>query len=162
MGGSRECIPLTIIIASTIERRMVADTLVIAGDGFSKEGHVIKIRRATDGALCGAAGDAPGCAAFMTWACAASSRRKRRLDPKVFTDGMNGLILTPKGALLLYLSPVPEELIDPFKAIGAGHDLAKGAMLAGATAEEAARLCCGHHPMCGGELTVLRLGDESK
>ena len=47
--------------------------------------------------------------------------------------------------------------VDP-QAIGGAQEMAFGAMYAGASAEEAVRLCIGRHDAAGGEALVERLG----
>lgn len=50
-----------------------------------------------------------------------------------------------------------------FHAQGKPWEFAMGAMATGASAEEAARLCCQYYPgVCGGEITVLRVGKNAK
>lgn len=50
----------------------------------------------------------------------------------------------------------------PFFAQGGPWHFALGAMAGGASAEDAARLCCEYYPgVCGGEITVLRIGKNA-
>lgn len=47
----------------------------------------------------------------------------------------------------------------PFYAEGSGSVLAFGAMAAGASAEEAAKVACQYDTSCGGEIHVLKIGE---
>lgn len=53
----------------------------------------------------------------------------------------------------------PLELRTPYVAIGSGAEVATGALAAGATAEEAAKIACLHAAGCGGAIMTYTLED---
>lgn len=74
-------------------------------------------------------------------------------------EDIQGLWLQAGGAVLERSGPGGwYHSAAPFYAIGDGAWFAMGAMAAGASAEEAARLACEYHPgSCGGGIDVLRV-----
>ena len=74
------------------------------------------------------------------------------------SDEFTGLLLDETW-LYKYKSPlVPTRIESECSAIGSGAQAALGAMLMGATPEEAAQVACGIDPYCSGPITVERLG----
>ncbi|WP_315768415.1 MULTISPECIES: hypothetical protein [unclassified Bradyrhizobium] len=129
---------------------MAADTLIIKGS--TKFGHVTKIVRRDDGALCGCSGNLNWAQAFHRWFLAGEIG-----DPPELSEYDTGLIAR---------NGEPE--VDVFEqggsyrckvnwtAIGSGKEYAFGAMCAGADAEQAVEIACIYDPASAGPRTVLR------
>ncbi len=70
-------------------------------------------------------------------------------------ESANGLIFPGGNRVVWRYNAVWASHIAPFFAYGSGSELALGAMLAGATAEEAVRAAAQRDTGTGGEITVL-------
>lgn len=129
---------------------MAADSLSTAGG--ERVAFPQKLHRASDGRLFGSAGPSADCALFTKW------MRGETGKPDL-SDGFSALVLTPEGRVF-YLCPKlePVEFIVP-QAIGSGAPYAIGAMLAGASPEEAVRIAIQRDTTSGGEIQSLCLNE---
>lgn len=73
-------------------------------------------------------------------------------------DQFEGLIISPDGEVN-QIDPAgyPMLVSNPFHAIGAGAEIATGALAMGADAKEAVRLAIKYHTGCGGKIRTLKL-----
>lgn len=122
-------------------------------------GYSIKIvKRAHDGALCGADGNANLAAAFRRWFLAGENPDSR---PKLSGDdnaNAGALIVRPDGSMEEHDANGWHATSGPFYAIGSGSPEALGAMAAGADARRAVEIAIELDNDCGGKIDVLRLG----
>jgi hypothetical protein len=149
---------------------------VVAADGASWQGSVkaetgkLKIVRSRDGALGAACGDACCTEFFRVWFALTEAREQRGFyrskdDPLVIDKDdrddrreFRSAWLEPDGDVIIM-----EHNGRPYLAgrgplaLGAAEGMAFGAMYAGASAEEAVRVCVERHADCGGEVFVERL-----
>lgn len=136
---------------------LAADTSISLDSG-DFEGTAAKLARSPAGSLAGAAGAASCCALFL--ALTASGQVDNWLDQGQREGGVLrpldlplplDLHLGPSGFGALYVhysglvyaisaTLLPYSYAAPFYAEGSGHEYAKGAMSAGASAEEAVRI----------------------
>ncbi|WP_316196603.1 hypothetical protein [Bradyrhizobium sp. SZCCHNS3053] len=128
---------------------MAADTLMIKGS--TKFGHVTKIVKRDDGALCGGSGNLNWVQAFHRWfldGCVDA--------PPELSEYDNGLIAR-KGdpEVEVYEQGGSFRFKANWTAIGSGKEYAFGAMCAGASAEDAVLIACIYDPGTGGIPTVL-------
>lgn len=97
--------------------------------------------------------------------CAAARDLLPKLGPKMAltSGGVWGVWLKADGQVVhMDDSGVWYASEAPFSAQGKPWEFAMGAMAAGLSAEDAARLCCGYYPgVCGGKITVLRIGKNA-
>jgi len=70
-------------------------------------------------------------------------------------DGVNALWLRADGSVWCLDKEAFYQISGPFFAEGSGRAFAIGAMAAGASAAEAARIACEHDTNCGGAITIL-------
>jgi len=113
---------------------LAADTAVNAGD--MTVGTTVKIARAPDGTIGGAAGPLGITTKFLRW----------------LQDGMIGEPPSGKEVQLMWVTPDGKvwandgdgayEMVHAYCAIGTGYRMAMGAMAFGATAREAVEVCC--------------------
>lgn len=127
---------------------LAADTLTTA-DGV-RSGFAQKIFRA--GRLrIGAAGSAPLIEKFRDWLAAGMVG-----DAPLHSDDAAFFVIAPSAPAVMWTQNGPWRIREPFWALGSGEHFAKGAMMAGASAEEAvliaAQVCTG----VGGRVMVLR------
>ena len=124
----------------------------MAGDSLTTAGNQVvafrqKVFKFADGRIAGACGDTTECRKLMRWL-------EHGGDKPDVGDAF-ALVLSPDGTAEYWdkeLEPLP--YIVPM-AIGSGGDLAIGAMLAGASPEEAVKLAIERDISCGGEITVI-------
>ena len=131
---------------------MAADGATFTHDRIA--GMVRKIARAPDGSLGAAAGDAGECGRFRTWV------ENGMKEPFKLTEGADfgGIVVSPSGIVTRLDNKARPVLLDADYAIeGAPEDIAAGAMEAGATAEQAVRICIKVHGFCAGPVQVERL-----
>lgn len=129
---------------------MAADSLVTSDRVVS--GTVRKLSRLKDGGIVGCAGRVDVAGEFAAWLNGVAEK------PKEVDDDFYALVLTADGEVFLYderLSPTHVEA--DFYAIGSGHEVAKGAMAAGATPEEAVEIACKLNLYTGPPVLVERL-----
>jgi hypothetical protein len=114
-----------------------------------------KIVRGPKGSLAGAAGPHDLISQFQDWIIGGEIG-PLRIDAEETEFG--GLILRPGGAIfaVTHKSRILE-ILGGIAAEGIGRSFAMGAMLSGASAEQAAQLCVERVARCGGEVQVERL-----
>ncbi len=133
---------------------IATDGKSMAGDTQQSNGHIfgfaVKVFRAPDGRIFGAAGPSADCRKFERWMMAGGD------EPKV-SDKFAGIILNLDGTvdwidedweLIRIMTPC---------ALGSGEYYATGAMEAGATPEQAVAISMKRDTGTGGEITVLHL-----
>lgn len=131
---------------------------VIAGDtqvtcGSVIDGWAQKVFRKGP-ILFGASGDSGRCDVFCDWVMGGLKGDAPRLKD---ADGDASGFLFPGGDLVLWrYQDVWTRHRAPFFAYGSGYEIALGAMIAGATAEQAVRAAAERDTKTGGEITVLR------
>ncbi len=131
---------------------LAADTFVWSGS--ITIGTTTKIIKAPDGWMAGTAGDSYAGECFRRWVM---NRRTPEWSNDI--ENFTGLLIDPNGNVLSYDSKYkgPSHAIASFYAIGSGYEVAIGAMSAGASAEEAARIAIERCSHCGGMIDVLKL-----
>mgnify|MGYP001595236702 CR=1 FL=1 len=117
---------------------------------------VSKIVHLPDGSLFGAAGWLPVIEQAREWLADGADPEKR--PAKAEADDLSGCLMRPDGSLWSVsfrfdIYPEPAGI----DAQGAHNEFLYGAMLAGASAEEAVRLAIRHCTHAGGEVQVERL-----
>jgi len=143
---------------------------VVVADGSSWQGGFMtqrdaqKIVRSRDGAIGAACGCASDTAAFRAWfteTSAADQRVPRSAGPLSKLDeksGFQALWLDPSGdAWMLDWNGDAYCVGREPQATGGSAMVALGAMYAGASAEEAVRICIERHDCAGGDVFVERL-----
>lgn len=136
---------------------MAADTGVFADDLLLA--YQRKIVRGPSGSLAAAAGPFNLAAKFRSWI---ESGEESALGINTAEEMFGALILRPSGDILqVGHDSAVIEVFAPFFAEGRGRSFAMGAMAAGASAEEAARLCIEKVENCGGEVQVEHLCQSS-
>lgn len=131
---------------------------VIAADTCMALGSVVipgrvKIARALDGRLIGAAGASGFGDTFRTWALTEKGE-----TPKVANDSV-GFIVDLDGSIRIWDSDEghgPFTVRPPYYAVGTGAECAMGAMHYGAGAEDAVRAAIAHDKSTNGDVFVLR------
>jgi hypothetical protein len=141
----------------------------VAADGSTWDGPILvstttrKLVQSLDFAIGGAAGDSSCCEKFRDWFVGTSSRHDRMYGDRtlVFTkdDSFSAIWLNPDGGVwrLDWNGRAYPLTGQPFATIGGPAQMAYGAMAAGASAEEAVRICARYHDCAGGETLALRL-----
>ena len=140
---------------------------VVAADGsvWQCDGRILvsktsrKLCRALDGAIAGAAGAAMNTQRFHEWF--AGSTAETRSSPPAFDKdaGFSAVWLDRGGEMwrLDWSGMVYRLEGQDVSAIGAAEEMALGAMYAGASAEQAVRICVERHDCAAGEVFVERL-----
>lgn len=135
---------------------LAADTATTFASG--KMNDVPKIIRSGD-MLAAASGDAGYCYKFLRWV--QSGCYGNPPEARSDNDGSD------HGLIVRVTEQEHFEASGSFKsaakyiAIGSGGRYAMGAMCVGASAEDAVRAGIAHDPYSGGDVTVLRLGDQT-
>ena len=134
---------------------IAADTAVFGNDDVYV-GDIIKIEKHRNGSLVGASGGSTLCRIYKEWFHAAEIHD----EFKDSEEGFTGLIIQTDSRILKIHGPHKKftTLDAPFIAIGAGKNLATGAMAAGASAKEAVAIAIKYHGFCAGDITTLKLG----
>lgn len=133
---------------------MAADSRAYQGDkwpiGFKQ-----KIKRLADGRLAGVSSSTPGLGELvLAWVEAGMDTEK---TPDVGNDWFDCLIVDPEGqgyfarSNFFFAGPLQAEWF----AVGSGAEVAKGALLMGATAEEAVGIAAQVDPYTGGPIITL-------
>jgi len=130
---------------------VAADSQVTA-DGL-RAGSTAKIIKRGQ-AVAGFTGKCIGGQAFLDW----FSSGMQGDAPLELMDGTTGVIVSPGNPLLIAHEEGWERRWVDCEGFGSGGDIALGAMLAGATVEEAVRLACTRDTRSGGPITVLTTG----
>jgi len=126
-----------------------------------------KIVRSLDGALGAAVGDSSYTEFFRVWFASTGRREERgfyrsKEDPLVIAKGgehsFGAVWLEPDGDVVMLEDDGRPYLVGRGPhAIGPAKEMAFGAMYAGASAEEAVRICIERHDCAGGDVFVERL-----
>lgn len=128
---------------------IAADTQMIQGTSII--GHVTKIVRRDDGALCGGAGDLAWVQAFHRWFLDGCDGDPPRFDD----DCSKGLIIRRRKPIEIFESCGAFEFRPAFVAIGSGKEFALGAMQVGASAKQAVKAAMAFDPGSGGTVMAL-------
>ena len=129
---------------------MAADSAVWQGNIIA--GHTRKILRLKDGRLVGCAGLRPTIQACKAWLDGDGEK-----PPAEEVDAFGAIILGADGIFRVSYKFQIYESAGAFACEGAHGDFMYGAMLAGASAEEAVRLAIKHGDNAGGEVQVEHL-----
>lgn len=128
---------------------IAADTQMIQGTSII--GHITKIVRRDDGALCGGAGDLAWVQAFHRWFLEGCEGEPPRFDD----DCSKGLIIRRRKPIEVFESIGAFEFKPEFVAIGSGKEFALGAMQVGASAKRAVKAAMAFDPGTGGAIMTL-------
>jgi ATP-dependent protease HslVU (ClpYQ) peptidase subunit len=121
-------------------------------EGQLRVGRVQKAVKMKDGSLVGFCGPLKDMAAWLTWIEKGANVKRR---PEV-SEEFEVMIVDPEGDVAFVEGNGPVMSITaPFHAIGSGQWVAMGAMGAGASAEEAARIACGLVHSCSEPVTTI-------
>jgi ATP-dependent protease HslVU (ClpYQ) peptidase subunit len=131
---------------------MAADSEI--SEGQLRTGRVKKIVKMKDGSLVGFCGPLRDMAAWLTWIEKGAKLRHR---PEVSED-FEVMIVDPEGDVAFVEgNGAVMSLEGPYHAIGSGQWVAMGAMAAGASAEDAARIACGLVHGCSEPVTTIEI-----
>lgn len=130
---------------------MVADGLGSLESGRVVERDGVKVCRTAEGGLVGVAGDAHAMAQIVAWLDAGEPDKERPEDLKVEV-----LVLRPGGLVEGCGATMKLTRWEPPAAIGSGGEFAIGAMMAGASCEEAVRVACRADINSGGQVRTFR------
>lgn len=134
---------------------LVVDSLVNSGPYIC--GTTKKWAKDSDGSLAAAAGSASECYTFLK-----AFADGDPYDTTKFNDEFSGIIVRFNGPVTI-LDHLGEHLLDSeWYADGSAYGFLQGAMAAGASAEEAVHLATKHIAGIGGEIKVLRLGENTE
>ena len=139
---------------------------VLAADSLLTDGNLIcgsvsKLATSKHGAIGGAVGRLERTLEFLRWLETFDVDR-RNPDVAPVAEGADGLIISPKERIFLWTGGKQLVVLDaPFAAIGSGAKVAMGAMAAGATAEQALRICRDYDIYTGGRIVTLRVDADS-
>lgn len=135
---------------------------LMAGDSGSWRGGVktagaVKLAISVDGDLVGATGASAACYEFLQ----AVKTQPRHEWPRPIADrdgsSFQALIVSLDGAVSVLEQFGEEEITAPYYAIGAGAEIAMGAMYAGADAETAVFAAVEHSSYAAAPVVVIRL-----
>jgi len=131
---------------------MASDSMIECNGWLSPCIEVEKIRKVTNGALIGLAGNPTFFDPFCDWFLGIKNERPVLNDTMILVALPDGQLeeYTQHGKIVLSLSK-------PFFAIGSGTPAALGAMCAGATAERAVSIAALLDPYTGGRIQVKHL-----
>jgi hypothetical protein len=147
---------------------------VVAADGSSYQGNLIvdrnrkKIVRSKDGAVGAGAGVSGDTRRFREWFVNSSKEERLSTGPisALTTDKDSGFeaVWTELDGVIwnVHFDGKPHEFGSAIATCGSPWQLARGAMLAGASAEEAVRICIEHHDSASGEVQIERLADTKE
>lgn len=132
------------------------DTLV--GGYASGIAGMRKVLKTPSGNLVGGSGEAGFLAKFLAWAqddfrngWVIGNETETTVDHAFVTYTVEG-----KPYVRIFEGKEVFDLATPFYALGSGRPLAVGAMVAGASVEDAVRIACQHDPNSGGEVIVVK------
>ncbi len=128
---------------------LAADTLIATN---TVAGEMTKIAMC-DRFMGGGSGDVVDVSNFLDWV---EEGADLKALPK-FSDNFTGILVDKSHYIyLVYENGVSRPISAPFYATGCGQEVAKGALAAGATAEEAVQAAIHISPYTGGHVDVLR------
>lgn len=140
---------------------------IVAADGAGFSGDVItsfskqKLIRSPDGAIGGAAGPTCDVLIFRRWFSQSTVEQRQAAGTVPLSDmesGLEMLWLEPGGEIwTAFYDGKPYPLEAKMAATGSLWQVAQGAMLAGATAEEAVLICIENGVSAAGQVCVERL-----
>jgi len=142
------------------DRIMAADTGGFQG-ALIVDRAATKIVRSDDGALGGACGESSATAAFRAWFLLSKDYRRNAaaIHPLTFEkdSGFDCVWLEPDGSIWrMDWAGRPWRVACAFVATGAPYEMALGAMLAGASASTAVRICIQHHAYAAGDVVTAQ------
>ena len=114
---------------------MAADQKVVDGDTNYRTRKIWPIGRA----IVGAAGDNTAIVKFTRWMEKGGKGKTPTFDAE---EDFEAMVLTPAGLFVYDKSCQPDEVADPFYAIGSGKQAALAAMHMGATPQRAVEIAC--------------------
>lgn len=133
---------------------LVSDSLTCKGP--QAFGSVRKIVKNKDGVMVGGAGTTAEVNMLLDWYID-EDEEKPPLQALGLKD-FEGIIIEPDGKVYLLDDTIyPFHIKQPCYALGSGADMAYGAMFAGASAEEAVKICIKNSAGCGGKIQKLTL-----
>jgi len=132
---------------------MAADTLMVDGNN-NRIAQATKIIRNANGDLCGVAGDAGPCYAFLQWFQGLGEAERPEFKPG---SGVRALIVRVSNSHPAWIVDESGEFVirDRFYAIGCGRPEAMAAMWMGADAVKAVECAIALDTGCGGSIEVL-------
>lgn len=134
---------------------IAANHRVLVGDSQVTDDGIITLATKVEkikGDLVGCCGSLSDGVKFREW-----YKDKENDSPSLDSD-FAALVVTKEGDLLYYDNTlVPLPCNTKFYAIGSGQHIAMGAMMAGATPYDAARIACTSHNECCGPVHVLTI-----
>lgn len=138
---------------------MVADSQLTQGRGtiLSWPEKIVRLERPLGDQLLGAAGSIASLVLFLGWFRAGAVLAKR---PKIPEDTITVLVMDRFGMTVYQDECAPIKVYEPYCAIGSGDQYARGAIEAGATAEEAVKIAARLDYQTGGPLQVEYLEPE--
>lgn len=137
---------------------MAADSLISSME--IRRGRVRKIVRTETGWLCGASGYCGEVVRFLEWSRTAIGAAEAKFSIDVEDGDFAAVAVSPAGEVEHFDHKGHRFYVEaPFYAIGAGREIAIGAMAHGASAEQAAQYAIDWAVSCGGPVHVERLSD---
>jgi 20S proteasome alpha/beta subunit len=134
--------------------KLAADTMMIKGTTIL--GHVTKIVRREDGALCGGSGNLGWVQAFHRWFLAADED----VEPPPLSEYDTGIIVRKGNPEIEIFENGSSFHFEPaYTAIGSGSEFALAVMSVGADAETAVRTAMMFDPGTGGIVEVVEHGE---
>lgn len=128
-------------------RSIAADRLITSSEQLL--GETTKVYTAKDGSFFASAGNASDCDCYEAWKKGTLKER-----PDIECDSFEAMILRKNKVYLVDKNLIEIEVFTP-QAIGSGGNLALGAMLAGATPQEAIEFAAERDLFTGGGVDVL-------
>lgn len=135
---------------------MAADSACF--DSSLYQGEVEKLWMIPPIGLIGCSGEIGAMIQFVEW-LQDDSEKKRKPDLPDDCD-FEGILVNPDGDVVHYdRHLVPIRVANEFHAIGSGRKLALGAMMAGASAEEAVKIACHYDMVTREPVRMIQLQD---
>lgn len=141
---------------------------VMAGDSGNLFSNVmyrsaVKVARGPNGSLHGVTGNAGDAGQYIAWVLAGMNGDPPKPEPTNREEGRSAfiaLVVPPTGNIVrLWTAYGWEDHHNvPFMAVGAGAEMAIGAMAAGATAEQAVAICAEHSTYASHPIRTVSLG----
>lgn len=131
---------------------MAADSRVSTGE-FMQPGSVSKLRRMTDGSVCGIVGNITRALAFLEWLNGDGDDDQPRAG-----DDWGVIQLRPDGGAREWNQGGGMEYLGEFGAWGSGGPCANAAMMAGADALRAVEIAAALQPGCGPPFVFMTPG----
>lgn len=135
-------------------------TAIYSDSNVNAEGSVFRAKKIyrIRNKLVGCAGDNGPITAFLD---ALRKGRKPKMPDSLPEDGrdLSALVVDKKGIWHFDDAFTADLVLEPFMAVGSGGDAARGAMMAGATPEQAIEIACQIDNGSRGPIQVLLLAD---